>query len=73
MVFRGYESLYHFGHLLNLYGKNVGSSLSDKKHMLFGDFDIQPVINKTTMTHDYYENKKLYFVKKVDGVVKTVY
>ena len=73
MVFRGYESLYHFGHLLHLYGKNMGSSLSDKKHMLFGDFDIQPVINKTTMTHDYYENKKLYFVKKVDGVIKTVY
>jgi hypothetical protein len=73
MVFRGYETLYHFAHLLTLYGKNVGSSLSDKKYMIFGEFDIQPVINKTTMTHDYYENKKLYFVKKVDGVVKTVY
>ncbi|HEX6426678.1 MAG TPA: amino acid ABC transporter substrate-binding protein [Niastella sp.] len=73
MVFRGFESLYHFAHLLKLYGKNLGSSLSDKKYMLFGEFDIQPVINRTTMTHDYYENKKLYFVKKVDGVVKTVY
>jgi hypothetical protein len=42
--------------------------------MLFGgEFDIQPVINRTTMTLDYFENKKLYFVKKVDGVVKTVY
>ncbi|OQP57529.1 hypothetical protein A4R26_24470 [Niastella populi] len=73
MVFRGYETLYHFAHLLNLYGTNLGSSLSDKKYMLFGEFDIQPVINRTTMTHDYYENKKLYFVKKLDGVVKTVY
>lgn len=73
MVFRGFETLYHFAHLLTMHGKNLGSSLSDKKYMLFGEFDIQPVINKTTMTHDYYENKKLYFVKKVDGVVKTVY
>jgi hypothetical protein len=73
MVFRGYETVYHFAHLLTLYGKNLGSSLSDKKYMLFGEFDIQPVINKTTMTLDYFENKKLYFVKKVDGVVKTVY
>ena len=73
MVFRGFESLYHFGHLLSLYGKNLGNSLSDKKYMLFGEFDIQPVINRTTMTLDYFENKKLYFVKKVDGVVKTVY
>jgi hypothetical protein len=73
MVFRGYETLYHFAHLLKLYGSNLGSSLSDKKYMLFGEFDIQPVINRTTMTHDYFENKKLYFVKKVDGLVKTVY
>lgn len=74
MVFRGYETLYHFGHLLKLYGHNLGSSLSDKKYMLFGgEFDIQPVINRATMTLDYFENKKLYFVKKVDGVVKTVY
>ncbi len=73
MVFRGFETLYHFAHLLQLYGSNIGSSLSDKKYMLFSEFDIQPVINKTTMTLDYFENKKLYFVKKVDGVVKTVY
>jgi len=73
MVFRGFETIYHFGHLLILNGKNLGSSLSDKKYMLFGEFDIQPVINRTTMTLDYFENKKLYFVKKVDGVVKTVY
>ncbi|MBO9201488.1 MULTISPECIES: type 1 periplasmic-binding domain-containing protein [Niastella] len=73
MVYRGFETLYHFGHLLTLYGKNLGSSMSDKKYMLFGDFDIQPVLNRATMTLDYFENKKLYFVKKVDGVVKTVY
>jgi hypothetical protein len=73
MVFRGFETLYHFAHLLKLYGNNLGSSMSDKKFMLFSEFDIQPVINKTTMTLDYFENKKLYFVKKVDGVVKTVY
>ena len=59
MVFRGFESLYHFGHLLILNGKNLGSSLSDKKYMLFGEFDIQPVINRATMTLDYFENKKL--------------
>jgi hypothetical protein len=73
MVFRGYETLYHFAHLLTLYGKNLGNSLSDKKYMLFSEFDIQPVINKTTNTLDYFENKKLYFLKKADGVVKAVY
>ncbi|HEY1199691.1 MAG TPA: amino acid ABC transporter substrate-binding protein [Niastella sp.] len=74
MVFRGYETLYHFAHLLKLYGHNLSSSLSDKKYMLFGgEFDIQPVINRATMTLDYFENKKLYFVKKLDGALKAVY
>lgn len=73
MVFRGFETVYHFAHLLSIYGRNIGNSLSDKKYMLFGEFDIQPVINKTTMTLDYFENKKLYFIKKADGVVKAVY
>jgi hypothetical protein len=73
MIFRGYETLYHFAHLLKLHGNNVGSSLSDKKFTLFTDFDIQPVLDKKTMTLDYFENKKLYFIRKVDGVVKAVY
>jgi hypothetical protein len=75
VVFRGYETLYHFAHLVDLYGRNVGSSLNDKKYMLFNEYDIQPVLNKGTVppTLDYLENRKLYFVKKVDGVVKQVY
>lgn len=74
MVFRGFESVYHFAHLVNLYGRSVGNYLNDKKYMLFNEFDIQPVFNKGTVpaTLDYYENRKLYFVKKVDGVVKQV-
>jgi hypothetical protein len=73
MVYRGYESLYHFGHLLMTYKKSLNTSLGDKKYKLFSEFDIQPVYNKKTSATDYLENKKLYFVKKVDGVVKAVY
>lgn len=73
MVYRGYEAMYHFGKLLMLHKENMSSSLSDKKHLLFTQFDIQPVFDKGTMTLDYFENKKLYFVKKIEGVVKAVY
>jgi hypothetical protein len=73
MVFRGYETLYHFGHLLSIHNGNTGSSLSDKRFRAFTDFDIQPVLDKSTMTLDYFENRKIYFVKKVAGVVKAVY
>lgn len=73
MVFHGYETMYHFGHLLALNGKNLGSSLSDKRFRVFTDYDIQPVLNSRTNTLDYLENKKIYFVKKVAGSVVDVY
>jgi Periplasmic binding protein len=73
MVYRGFETLYHFGKLLIQHKENIGSGLSDKRFLLFTQFDIQPVFDKQTMTLDYFENKKLYFVKKIDGVVKAVY
>ncbi|MFM2361644.1 MAG: hypothetical protein RLZZ316_546 [Bacteroidota bacterium] len=72
MVFRGYECLYRFGKLLAEKGPNLQNSIGEKKYRVFTDFDIQPVLNSQTMTLDYFENKKLYFIKKVDGVVKSV-
>lgn len=74
MVYRGYESLFRFGQLLQQYGRNLSSSIGEKKFKLFNDFDIQPVfLSKQNMTLDYFENKKLYFVKKVAGNVVAVY
>lgn len=73
MVYRGYEAMYHFGKLLQQHKENLGSSLADKRFPVFTQFDIQPVIDKQTMTLDYFENKKLYFLKTIDGAVKAVY
>ncbi len=73
MFFLGFETVYHFAHLLMANGKNLGSSLSDKRYRIFTEFDIQPVINPKTNTLDYFENKKLYFVKKVNGAEIAVY
>ena len=74
MVYRGYETMYRFGKLLLLYGSNLSSSLGEKKFIVFNDFDIQPVFtNKDNPTLDFFENKKLYFIKKVNGVVAGIY
>jgi hypothetical protein len=73
MVFRGYETTWHFAKLLLQYGKNLNGSIGEKKYELFDDFDIEPVfLNKQNLTLDYFENKKLYFIRKVDGNVTTV-
>jgi len=74
MAFRGYECLLHFGKLLVDKGANLGSSIGEKKYKVFTDFDIQPVfLNKTSPTLDYFENRKIYFVKMLDGVIKSVH
>jgi hypothetical protein len=73
MVFRGYESTYRFARLLLLHGKSLSGSIGERKYKVFNDFNIEPVfLNKQTMTLDYFENKKLYFIKKVDGNVTVV-
>jgi len=74
MVFRGYETIYRFARLLMLHGKNLSGSIGEKKYRVFNDFDIEPVfLNKQTMTLDYFENRKLYFIKKTDGNITGVY
>lgn len=74
MVFRGYEITYRFTRQLLHTGKSLGGNLGDKKYKLFTDFDIQPVfLNRQNMTLDYFENKHLYFIKKVDGNITKVY
>jgi hypothetical protein len=42
-------------------------------YKIFTDFDIQPVLNPKTTTLDYFENKKIYFIKKVNGAEIAVY
>ncbi len=60
---------------------NLDGSIGERKFKVFNDFDIQPVFtNKATgtaahgtITLQYLENKKLYFIKKVNGNVVAVY
>jgi hypothetical protein len=73
MVYRGYEITLKFSKLLLQYGKDLASNLSSKSYKVFTDFEIQPVLNKQSMTLDYFENKKLYFIKLKDGVITAVY
>ncbi len=73
MVFRGYEVTFRFARLLQQYGRDIASNLGNKQIKVFTDFDIQPVLNKQSMTLDYFENKKLYFLKWQDGVLKSIF
>ncbi len=68
MFYRGYETTLRFALLLLETKKDVASNLTRKGNYIFTQFDIQPVfLNKQNMTLDYFENKKLYFVKLLNG------
>jgi hypothetical protein len=72
LVFSTFETLFHFG--LQVSEPRTGPlALGKKSNTLFGEIDIQPVLNKQSGAVEYYENKKLYFIKKQDGSVKGVY
>ncbi|MGI8599259.1 MAG: ABC transporter substrate-binding protein [Chitinophagaceae bacterium] len=69
MFFRGYETMLRFALLLLDTKKDVASNLTRKGNYIFTQYEIQPVfINKENPTLDYFENKKLYYVRVVNGV-----
>jgi len=69
MVFRGYEVFMRFTRILMQNKTEVSSQLPSRRYKIFNDFDIQPVINRSTLAMDYFENKRLNFIKWKDGVL----
>jgi hypothetical protein len=69
MVFKGFESTYYF---LSLFVNNKASffnNLGNKQPKIFTDYEIKPVrLTTKSITPDYYENKKVYIIKKLNGV-----
>jgi len=69
-MLKGYEAVYYFTHLYIQYGSGLMlAHLSEKKFRLFNEFSILPNKNSKN-TIDYYENNKLYFIKKLAILLK---
>jgi hypothetical protein len=79
MVYRGFETILHFGQLLEAHRGHLDGSIGERKFRVFNDFDIQPVFTVSNSpsvqapTLQYLENKKLYILKKVSGNIVAVY
>lgn len=74
MYFKGFETMYHFSKLLAKYHTNMLNNISESSsYKIANDFNFQPVrLSKESYAPDFLENKKLYFVKKMDGQVKGI-
>ena len=73
MVFKGFEAMFHFAHLAAKLQNSLVYSVSDPSFKVSSDFNFQPVyLTPSSYAPDYLENKKLYFVKMLNGVIKGV-
>lgn len=76
MALKGFEITYRFVSMLQRWPTLDSFTLhiNDKTDKVFCDYNFQPVFTKgDNQGIHYYENKQLYFVKKVDGHVKGIY
>lgn len=73
MVFKGFEQVYHFTHLLVQHRDSLFTHLSDPAYKISNDYNFQPVrLTSSSYAPDFLENKKLYFIKMLGGSVKAV-
>jgi hypothetical protein len=68
MVMRGYETVWKFSKILLQNPDDFASNISSRQFNVFREFDIQPVLIRQQL--DYFENRKLYFLKWLDGTLK---
>lgn len=74
MVFKGFEITYRYVKTLYEHPHDFLSHVNDSKYKMFNNFNFQPVSSKENpLQVDYLENKKIYFIKKTDGLIKGVY
>ena len=62
---KGYETMLRCGKLVSLYGEHGIQLFSDNMFTVFSELDIKPKFNYINpLQIDYYENSKIYFLKK---------
>jgi hypothetical protein len=67
-MYRGYETVFHFTKLYLKHKSDLLSNLADKSFSTMTTYDIQPVmLNANNMTLDYYENKRVIMMRRLNG------
>lgn len=69
LAYKGFETAWYFTNLLLKHKKALLQNLNDKTFKVFTDFDFKPVLNKTSGKPDYIENKRIYILKRNNGLV----
>jgi hypothetical protein len=74
VAFKGYELTWYFTRLINKYGQGFKSHLDDNSFNLCTDFEFKPIQwSRESSGPDYYENKRVYLIKYLNGVATRVH
>ncbi|MFT4153032.1 ABC transporter substrate-binding protein [Parafilimonas sp.] len=70
MVYKGYETMYHFARLLLVNPDSFINNISRDDYTVSNNYSFEPVrLTQTSFLPDYLENKKLYYIKIINGSV----
>lgn len=71
LVYRGYEITHLFTRLLLKYDTAVIDHLDDRSFKLLTDYDFKPIRwSKNSTEPDYYENKRVYILRRLNGLTE---
>jgi ABC-type branched-subunit amino acid transport system substrate-binding protein len=69
-AYRGYETTFYFVQLLNKYGKTFPVQVDEPSFKVMTDFDFKAIKwNSASLNPDYFENKRIYFLRRLNNVV----
>ncbi len=69
MAYKGFEITWLFSQLLNKYDTSLINHIGDKEFRLMTDFDFRPIQwSKENTVPDYYENKRVFIIKRFKGI-----
>lgn len=68
-MIKGFELTFYFANIMSTYGQMKTEDLETKPFKVLNDFDFRPVKwSPLASVNDYYENKRIYFVRRLNGV-----
>ncbi len=68
MVFKGFETMYHFTKLYNKNRNSFLQNISMDEFHIFNEYSFEPCMINGDNNVDYLENKKIYFIQKLNNV-----
>lgn len=69
MVYRGFESVFIFSRLLTRHPKDFINHINEYAYKIFSEYNFKPIfIKENSSVPDYFENKKLYFMRMQNGL-----